>query len=84
MADCVNQRVSGSNRHSAKVMSEGKDWPIMTDGTEVSVLSVRKNAVVDELSSNNSVLASLVGHRGRLLKKLGKVRALGHTCVHSE
>lgn len=69
MTHSVDYRDRCSGRHGAKVVSKSKDWPIVADGTKFDVLSVGKNTVVDELSSNNGVLASLVCHRGRLKKK---------------
>ena len=84
MGNSVDHRVGGSSRHGAKDVSEGEDWPIIADNTEVGVFGIGKNTVGDELSSNNSILASLVGHRGRLLKESGQEGDLVTTCIHSE
>lgn len=50
-------------------MSESKHWPVVADGTKIGVLSISKNTVVNELGSNNGILAGLVRHGGGLTKK---------------
>lgn len=51
----------GGATDSTKVVCKTKHGPVVGDSTEVSVLSVREPTVVDELGSDNGVLAALVG-----------------------
>ena len=51
----------GGGRDSAEIMSESEDGPAVGDSTERGVCGVRELAVVDELSTDDSVLAGLPG-----------------------
>lgn len=42
-------------------MRKAKNRPVGVDGTKVGVLCIRQDSVVDELSTNNSVFAGLIG-----------------------
>jgi hypothetical protein len=43
------------------VVRQGKDRPVVGDGTEVAIFGVGEDTVVDELSPNGNISTSLVG-----------------------
>ena len=50
----------GGSGNSAKIMCEGKDWPVILDGTEIGVFRVKKYPVIDKLGTNDDVLSRLI------------------------
>jgi hypothetical protein len=65
MADGINNG-SGGGTDGAEVVCERENRPVVGDGAEVGVLGVGEFAVVDELSTDNGVLAALVGRADSL------------------
>src|SRR4051812_47070212 len=63
IADLADGELCGGGNGSANYdrVGECKSRPVIVDGAEVGVFCVRKCCVLDELSANDGVLASLIG-----------------------
>lgn len=53
----------GGSSHTAKVVSDSKNRPVVADSTEIGVFSVFKDTLANELSADHDILASLKGRR---------------------